>query len=87
VASSIEQSKNSYTDEKEEASSRGKKQAAGMPASEAARKRAVRRGANIHIQDEDQAPTGKNASDTQAATEVAETRSHRRGLQKAVSIR
>ena len=43
-----------------------------MPAAEAARKRSVRRGANIHIQDEDQAPTGKNAGDKQAAAELTD---------------
>jgi hypothetical protein len=79
VASSIEQSSNPQTDEKGGASSHGKKQTAGMPASEVARKRAVRRGANIHIQDEDQAPTGKNAGDKQAETEAAESKSDKRG--------
>ncbi len=70
MASSIEQSRNPQADEKEAAPPRRTLPAAGMPTAEAARKRAVRRGANIHIQDEDQAPTGKNAGDDQAAAEV-----------------
>ncbi len=77
MASSIEQSRNPCTDAKEAAPSRGKKQTARMPTAQVARKRAVRRGANIHIQDEDQAPTGKNAGDARAAeAEVAASKRH-----------
>ncbi len=55
------------------APSRGTGRTAGMPAAARARKRAERRGANVHIQDEDQAPTGKNAGDERAATEAKES--------------
>jgi hypothetical protein len=79
------QSRNSHTDDQEKASLRGKKQTAGMPAAEGARKRAVRRGGNIHIQDEDQAPTGKNAGDMQAATEAAKAASEMRGNARTVA--
>jgi hypothetical protein len=85
VTSSIEQSSNPHTDDQEGAPPRGTKQTAGMPASEGARKRAVRRGANIHIQDEDQAPTGKNAGDKQAETEAAESKSDTQGKARTVA--
>ncbi len=85
MESSIEHT-NPPTDDTDEAPARGKKQTAGMPAAEGARKRALRRGANIHIQDEDQAPTGKNAGDTHAAeTELAESKSHKRGKVRTVA--
>jgi hypothetical protein len=58
-----------------------------MPAAEGARKRDVRRGANIHIQDEDQVPTGKNAGDERAATEAAESEGHTRGEARTVAGR
>jgi len=73
VAAPTEKPGNPHRDETGGAPPRGKGQIAGMPAAEAARKRAVRRGANVHIQDEDQAPTGKNAGDERAATEAAES--------------
>jgi len=86
MASSIEQSTNPPTDDTDEAPACGKKQPAGMPASEGARKRAVRRGANVHLQDEDQAPTGKNAGDKLAAeTELAESKSHKKGKVRTVA--
>ncbi len=86
VASSIEQSSNLHPDRTGPASAREKKQTTGMPPSEGARKRAARRGANVHLQDEDQAPTGKNAGDKQAAeTEVAESRGHTRGKARTVA--
>ncbi len=87
MPSAIEQSRHPHTDEKEESRSRGKGQPAGMPISEVNRKRATRRGANIHIQDEDQAPTGKNAGDTKAAAELAESKRHRGRPSKAASAR
>lgn len=67
------------------ASARGKGRASGMPAGEGARKRAVRRGANVHIQDEDQAPTGKNAGDERAAIEAAESKRHEGGKARTVA--
>ncbi|MGI8688811.1 MAG: hypothetical protein ACR2M3_09560 [Thermomicrobiales bacterium] len=70
MASSIEKPSNPHTADKE-APAHGNGRTAGMPAAAEARKRAVRRGANIHIQDEDQAPTGKNAGDERAATEAS----------------
>ncbi len=77
MASSIDKFSKSPVDNKGATSSRGTGQTAKMPASEATRKRAVRRGANIHIQDEDQAPTGKNAGDARAAeAEVAASKRH-----------
>lgn len=87
VKSSIEQPRNPHTDDMEGVSSRGKVQTAGMPAAAVARKRAMRRGANIHIQDEDQAPTGKNAGDKQAEAEAAEPRSYERGKARTVARR
>lgn len=45
----------------------------------------MRRGANVHIQDEDQAPTGKNAGDERAATEAAESERHERGKARTVA--
>ncbi len=85
MVSSIEQSAKPHTDDRGPASARGKKQTAGMPATEGARKRAVRRGANVHLQDEDQAPTGKNAGDAQAAAESAASKGQRHGPQEASS--
>ncbi len=46
----------------------------------------MRRGANIHIQDEDQASTGKNAGDEQAAAEVAESRESKSGNARTASL-
>ena len=85
MAASTEKSGNPRTDDKAVASSRGKTQASGMPAAEGARKRAVRRGANVHIQDEDQAPTGKNAGDERAATDATESKRHERGKARTVA--
>ena len=84
MASSTERAGNPRTD-KAVTSSRGKGQASGMPVAAQARKRAVRRGANIHIQDEDQAPTGKNAGDERAATEAAESRGQTGGEARTVA--
>lgn len=56
-----------------------------MPAAEGARKRAVRKGANVHLQDEDQAPTGKNAGDERAATEAAASRGQTGGEARTVA--
>ncbi len=70
---------NPRTDDSGEASLRGKGRASGMPTGEGARKRAVRRGANVHIQDEDQMPTGKNAGDERAATEAAASAGYKGG--------
>ncbi len=67
------------------APSRGTGRTAGMPPAERARKRAERRGANVHLQDEDQAPTGKNAGDERAATEAAESRGQTGGGARPVS--
>jgi hypothetical protein len=85
VPSSIEKPGNARTDGKGEASSHGKGQASGLSAAEGATKRAMRRGANVHIQDEDQAPTGKNAGDERAATEAAESERHERGKARTVA--
>ncbi len=85
MAPSTEESGKPQSDDAGKASSRGKGRTAGMPAAERARKRAERRGANVHIQDEDQAPTGKNAGDERAATEAAESRGQTGGGARSVS--
>jgi len=85
MAASTEKSGNPRTDDKAVASSIGKTQASGMPAAEGARKRAVRRGANVHIQDEDQTPTGKNVDDERAAIEAAESKRHEGGKARTVA--
>jgi len=74
MAPSPEESGKRESDDPGKAPSRGEGRTAGMPPAARARKRAVRRGANVHLQDEDQAPTGKNAGDERAATEANESR-------------
>ncbi len=74
MAPSAEEFGKPESDDMGKAPSRGTGRTAGMPAAERGRKRAERRGANVHIQDEDQAPTGKNAGDERAATEANESR-------------
>ncbi len=85
MAPSTEKPGKPPTDETGGASSCGKGHTAGMPAAARARKRAERRGANVHIQDEDQAPTGKNAGDERAATEANESRGQMGGGARSVS--
>ncbi len=85
MAPSTEESGKPGSDDTGKAPSRGKGRTAGMPAAARARKRAERRGANVHLQDEDQAPTGKNAGDAQAAAESAASKGHRHAPQEATS--
>ncbi len=85
MAPSTEESGKPQSSDPGKASSRGTGRTAGMPPAERARKRAVRRGANVHLQDEDQAPTGKNAGDERAATEAAESRGQTGGGARPVS--
>lgn len=72
MASSSERAENPRTDARE-ATPPGAKPVAAIPAAEAARRRVVRRGGNIHIQDEDQSPTGMNKGNERAAVEAAAT--------------
>ena len=83
MAPSTEKPGKPPTDETGGASSCGKGHTAGMPAAARARKRAERRGANVHLQD--QAPTGKNAGDERAATEANESRGQTGGGARPVS--
>ncbi len=87
MAATIEKPSNPQSDDTGAASSRGKEQTSGVPVAARSRKRAERRGANIHIQDEDQAPTGKNAGDERAASEAAESEGHTRGKARTVAGR
>ncbi len=83
MAPSTEESGKPQSGDPGKVPSRGTGRTTGMPPAARARKRAERRGANVHLQD--QAPTGKNAGDERAATEANESRGQTGGGARPVS--